>query len=125
MAGLVGMLFQCHVMMTHNNPLRIYSVNLNVDTFDYEKFIDILDDPKKQNEFSKQCFEEFKKIHPSLPFGSVHYEPLQWTLFALHAINNSIETKKNVIDFPNGCCTLDTCSINLYYEVVVKMLTKV
>jgi len=82
------------------------------------------------NSFSDVCYKKFKDRYPRCPYGSVDADPRVWTTVAIMNLSRKIQIQiqnqlqSEIFTFPNGCCTSNHCSINLFYELVVEELLK-
>jgi hypothetical protein len=123
---ILNLLFKTHVKQTSINPPPfLYKVPFDYETINADILNKVLTNNNIFNIFCKKCYEEFLKI-PNITEGSVHINPYVWTNFAVQTIKSFCEKQeKNEIAFPNGCCNMSsTCSINLYYNVVLNALKK-
>jgi hypothetical protein len=121
---ILKMLYNMHVSITLNKPPFTHIIkNLSNDDIDLNKLNSINND--NIISFSKICFEKFVERYPRCLKGSVHVNSYVWTEIAIKTLKTNITNKKeNIFVFPNGCCSLNKCSINLYYEIVVEELLK-
>ena len=118
--NFLKILFDVHVSQTTNvSPFPI-NVEFDYNKFNYEKYKFITENNDNYNNFAKTCFDIFLKKNPNLPKGSVHVDHIVWTKFAIKSIIESYNSKKNIITFPNGCCSINNCPINIYYLIVLE-----
>ena len=122
----VRILFQMHVSQTISAvPPFTHTIN-GIETTDLnmDKMNSLTNDTVKA--FSEECYKKFTERYPRCLKGSVDTDPLIWTIIAVRHLSLKIhEQSPDVFVFPNGCCTRDICSINLFYEIIVEELLTV
>ncbi|GAG34923.1 unnamed protein product, partial [marine sediment metagenome] len=116
-------LFQMHVSQTMSEkPPFTHAINgVEVGDLNIGKLRTL--NNNNVEAFSKICYKIFKERYPRCLKGSVDIDPLIWVRIALnHLIKKIHEQDKDMFVFPNGCCTHEHCSINLFYEIIVEEL---
>ncbi len=121
--NFVGILYSAHVQQTLlPNPPFSYTLPFNYELVNKDKYKSLRIE-ENLDEFVKMCMNKYKDRYPSLPVGSVDYNPKIWTKFALKSIATTYKSKNTTITFPNGCCSKEEeCPINLFYEIVLEEL---
>lgn len=118
---LIKMMFDMHVSQTaKKNPAFTHTVNIDYTKLDIEKLKYINQNEINLKDYAKLCFDEFISENDHLSKGSLHCNPLIWTTFGLNSIYNAYCNKQNTVVFSNGCCSRDSCPINIYYLIVLK-----
>ena len=114
-----NILFEMHIRQTtqKNPPYKYIVDNISVEEFDLSKINSITHE--NIDTFSKHCYSEYKNKYPDTLYGSVDINPKFWTQVVILNFK-----KENPFEFPNGCCNQKSCSINLFYEIVLKQLLK-
>jgi hypothetical protein len=119
---LVNMLCEMHIAGTTSIPPTFtFCTDITIDKLNKDKFTEVIKNQKSFNQFVKLCMDKFTEKYPTQPYGSVHCNPAIWTDMALATVRSFIKENNPVaqLTFPNGCCTLNECSINKFYLIVV------
>lgn len=74
-------------------------------------------DAEELSDFVEICFAKFNVAYTG-GRGSVAHNPKAWVKIALKCIEEALTRKEDHVTFPNGCCTLTACQINILYKVV-------
>lgn len=117
---LVGILYSAHVQQTAQpNPPFSHNLSFNYEKINKTKYKS-LGTEQNLNDFVNVCFEKYKQRNPNHRTGTLDRNLKTWTKFALKSIVNAYKAKTDIIIFPNGCCSLENCPINLFYEIVLE-----
>jgi hypothetical protein len=118
--NFIEILYNMHVnLSTSDRPPFTHIKNFNKEKINHELMRKIKNEDALKI-FSTECLESLKKKYPNVLFGSVHYNPMIWVKIAYNTIMKKINdrSENNTISYPNGCCTKEDCTINLFYDIV-------
>lgn len=123
---LVGMLYNMHIKLSNdNNPPFTHKKEFDKKKINCE-LMKTLQNRDTLKNFSIECIKLLKEKHPQMLTGSVHYCPISWVVLAYNTVVNklqkNLDTKNDIILYPNGCCSKNDCSINLFYDVIHERL---
>ncbi len=127
----VRLLFQMHVSNTilETPPYTHTITGVEISEIDFS-IIDLFDNDTVRS-FTDECYRIFRERYPRCLKGSVDADPYVWSAIALNNLVNNVKSHEqeqmqleDVFVFPNGCCTLKHCSINLFYEIIIEQLLK-
>jgi hypothetical protein len=109
------MMFQHHYMVANSGDH--FKHNVSIKNEDLRKPL-----PLTNTEFDELVKASFAKFHENrgrLGIGTVDYNPAAWVQIAILTIDKAVKNEDSIICFPNGCCALPRCPINILYEAVV------
>ncbi len=117
---ILNLMYMTHVQQTSlPNPPFIHNLWFNYELVNKTKYKS-LSSEENLDEFVKVCYEKYKERNPNHKLGSLDQNPKTWAKFALKAIVTAYKAKSDTVNFPNGCCSIDECPINLFYKVVLE-----
>jgi hypothetical protein len=120
MDHFVHVLYRMHVQQTIANPPPFtHSISLpHGQKLNHHKITLLLSNPQLCKDFETICYHQFLEL--DVLRGSVHYNPSTWLTIALTIMDEFDDT--DTIVFPNGCCSMEQCTINQFYQIIVDQL---
>ena len=112
-----NILFQMHVQqsISESPPFKINIENISIDDLDFSKINSFTNE--NIYDFSRHCFDIYKKRYPNSLYGSVDINPTIWTQILIRNLS-----KIKPFELPNGCCNQPSCSINMFYKIILEEL---
>lgn len=113
---MLGILFETHKQFTLAQPIAMYKIE-NSGKIE-ENLSHVFTNVETRELFAKNCLIKLNQLN--LPRGTAHYGYNFWIDVALSCIKRDLHA--DYIKFPNGCCSLENCSINVLYKIVYDSL---
>ena len=108
---MVGILYQVHTQMTRTNPITYHE-------FPIPKISFSIFTPELLDTTTEICFEKYKNTKEGELYSSVDVNPSFWTDVYVNTMYKAQVEKNKIGKIPNGCCTIETCGIRKYYEII-------
>jgi len=110
----IRLLYETNILATMQNPVNY--IEENIEECKLITSSEIFDNKWKT------AYKNFKKENEIK--GSVDVEPEAWARLCYTLIKGAKKESKTTVRLPNGCCIRDDCTINTFFRLFIKELSK-